>query len=818
MTASIVIVEDESVVALDLSSCLKELGYRVQGTASSAEEALALVEAHRPDLVLMDIRLEGEVDGIAAASEVHARFRTPVVYLTAYAEEGTVARAEATHPYGYLLKPIDARSLEVTVRMALARRQAELAVEQSEQRLKLAMDTAGLGVLEWEEGSEHLGLTHVAGHAEGILGSGSELVDQGWPGLLARMDADDRLLVQRDLAQGDGVSRTVHMRLDGERWGWADVQARRFPQAAPTQRLVGVIRDVSLREQQLDELCQASAVFNTAQEALVVVDTDLAILSVNPAFEALMGYTPGEVRGRNLEDFLHQHARSGAFYEGLARTPQGRWHGEVACRHHDGRALLTWLELSVVRSAQGRLSHFVMAYSDLSPMKAAQDQLDYLANHDELTGLGNQHLLHQELRKVVHRAGAQHPKGLVALLLVNIDRFQQVNEGVGEGAGDVLLKAVAHHLRKHLGQQDMAMRMGLDDFAVVLPNVLNREEAIRLGHRLITELQLPMTMPGHHRVSLHASVGLTIFPEHAERPERLIQLAHSALYDAKILGGGRCSVYSPELAHRERERHALAHQLRAELRSPRQLTLHFQPIVALDGSQVIAFEALLRWQHPEFGHTHPRHIVRMADDLGLLDVLDAWILRSACRLGRTLHDIGHTHLHINVNISGTQLQSDVFAELVNEVLDDTSFPARCLDLEFHESAMLIARDQREVLAALHRRGVNLVIDDLGTGLSSISMFKHLHFHTLKIDGSLVREAPGDAETGQIVRAMVTMAQGLNMAVTAEGIETPEQHRMMQNWGCVNGQGYLFGSALPAEKIPALMRHGVDYLQPRGSVH
>jgi diguanylate cyclase (GGDEF)-like protein/PAS domain S-box-containing protein len=818
MNASIVIVEDEGVVALDLSSSLRQLGYRVKGLAARADQALDLVAEHQPDLVLMDIHLEGEVDGIEAAREIQARFRTPVVYLTAYAEEATLQRAETTRPYGYLLKPFEARTLEATLRMALARRQAELATEQSEQRLRLAMDTAGLGVMEWEEGSSQTSLTHVAGHVEAILGATEELIRQGWPGVLGRMSSNDRQQVKLDLQDEGELNRTVRMRLRDNRWGWADLQARAYPAEDDARRLVGVIRDVTSREDQQDELRQASAVFNTAQEAIVVMGADQAIITVNPAFKALMGYELGEVRGRHVEDFLHQHARSTQFYKGLSRTPHGRWHGEVACRHQDGRTLLTWQEVSVVRGKDGEPSHFVMAYSDLTPIKAAQNQLDYLTFHDEITGLGNHHLLQQELRKAMQRAASQSAPPTLVLLLINIDRFRQVNESFGNQSGNLLIKAVAHHLRKHLASSDMIMRVAHDDFAVMLPAVPNSEEAIRLAHTLISQLQVPMTLPGHHSVRLSASVGLAYYPEHTDRPERLMQQAQSALYDAKVLGRGRCSVYSPELAHRERERHELAEQLRAELRNPRQLALHYQPVVALDGRKVVALEALLRWNHHEFGQTHPRALVRMADDLGLLDVLDGWILRNACRLGRTLHDMGHEQMVICVNVSGTQLHSANFAEMAAQVLRETGFPAACLELEFHESVMLIARDQREVLMALRALGVRLVIDDLGTGMSSISMLKQLQFHRVKIDGSLVREAPVDADASQIVKAMVELAQGLDIAVTAEGIETPQQLLMLQAWGCGQGQGYLFGAALPAEKIPGLLRHGLGQGDAPAALH
>lgn len=822
MTASIVIVEDEGVVALDLSSSLRHLGYRVKGMAARAEEALAMVDAHRPDLVLMDIHLEGEVDGIEAAREIQSRFRTPVVYLTAYAEAGTLARAETTRPYGYLLKPFEARALEATLRMALARRQAELATEQSAQRLQLALDTAGLGVLEWQEGATQPdaapGFTHTEGHLEAIFGATEALLQEGWPGLLSRMHAEDQALVQRDLREDGHLNRTVRLRMPPRRWGWADVQARAYPDEPPMRRVVGVIRDVSEREQNLVALRQASAVFDTAQEALVVLDAQLAIVAVNPAFHELMGHTQGDVQGRHVEDFLHQHPRSASFYQSLARNPLGRWHGEVACRHRDGRALLTWQQVSVVRDAHGQIGHYVMAYSDLSPMKAAQNQLDYLSRHDELTGLGNQLELQQALRKALQRAHNLEASPVLAVAVLHIDRFRQVKEAFGPDRSTLLLKAVAHHLRRHLRPQDMAMRIGHEDFAVLMPDLEDAAQALRLMQTVIAELQVPMTLPGHHSVRLSACAGLALYPEHAERAERLIQLAQSALYDAKALGRGRCSVYSSAMAARERERHELSEQLRAELRNPRQLALHYQPVVALDGRQVVALEALLRWNHPEFGHTHPRALVRMADDIGLLDVLDGWILRSACRMGRTLHDMGHTQLVISVNVSGSQLQSPQFATLVDTVLGECGFPAEKLELEFHESAMLIVRDHREVLTDLQELGVNLVIDDLGTGMSSISMLKQLAFHRIKIDGSLVREAPDDPAASQIVKAMVDLAQGLGMAVTAEGIETPQQHEMLKAWGCALGQGYLFGSALPADKVPALLRHGVGYITPPGSVH
>ncbi|WP_052370336.1 diguanylate cyclase domain-containing protein [Chromobacterium haemolyticum] len=510
MGNGLLIVEDEGVVALDLQTSLESLGYRVLGVCANADDAVRRAEADQPDLVLMDIHLDGDVPGTEAARVIRERFQIPSIFLTAYAEDDMLRNAEVSAPYGYLLKPYQLRELNASVRMGLARRRA--------------VEAARLGVWEW-------------GGRRGEMVWAEEFLDafpfsvakNGRPALLGMAEAEAAELA-RDLGSGRALQKTLKINAEGA-VRWVELCGRNFAAEGESARWVGVARDVT--EAYLSEvrLRQASVVFQASAEGILVLDHARRIVSANESFYRLTDLSAEEALGEDPDVCLHVEPHGEAFYRRL-EGERYFWQGEVMCRRRN-EVFPCWQHASVVRDVEGRVSHYVLAISDISAIRAAEAHIHFLAYHDQLTGLGNRHFLQVELEKEIIRAKRRNE--CIALLFIDLDGFKAVNDGWGHEAGDALLVAMAERLRQHVRGEDLVVRLGGDEFLVVAPG-LDREEACGvMVRRLLSVLAQPVALDGGE-CSVSASIGVAFFPENGGDLGGLLHAADRAMYEAKRAG------------------------------------------------------------------------------------------------------------------------------------------------------------------------------------------------------------------------------------------------------------------------------------------
>jgi diguanylate cyclase (GGDEF)-like protein/PAS domain S-box-containing protein len=800
--ASIVVVEDERIVALDLSQRLAEMGYRVLGTAARGEDALRAVASLRPDLVLMDIDIEGSIDGIEAACRIRETSRTPVVFLTAYAEDETLARAQASRPYGYLIKPYESRELHAAIQVALARHDADATVERSEERLRLAMEAAELTVWEWDPRSDRVVVAR-AGDGMSTLG-----------GLLEGLSAADREAIRTTLLHGATVAGTWPVRRAGQEPGWIELNAKPAPgtrlsdpraprpDGGPT-RVVGVLRDVTARRRAEERLRQAGVVFERIADAIVMTDARRRIVSVNPAFVALTGWTPAEVAGRDVEALLHEPPRPEAFWEALAHAPDGHWHGETALRRRDGRRLTALQTVSRVPEAEDDSVRYVITCSDLTSIRLAQEQLSYLAHHDVLTGLPNRALLDERLDHELQRA-RRSGQG-VALMFIDLDGFKTINDSLGHAAGDRLLQEVARRLRASIRDADTASRLGGDEFLVVMTDLAHPEDAGVLAGKLLALLAEPVDL-AERRVTVSASIGVAVFPQDGGDRGTLMMAADSAMYAAKAHGRNHVSFYTRALAGRARRRLDVEQGLRRSLERG-EMALHFQPIVDLRDGRLVAAEALLRWQRRDGAPVAPQQFVPIAEDSGQIEAIGAFVLARACEHAAGWRAAGLALPRLCVNVSPRQLERGDFAGLLQRMLADAGLPPGQLEVEVTETALRAGAASLRQLDTLKGLGVAIAIDDFGTGYSSLSALKHLPLDRLKVDRSFVHDLPGDPSAVAIVETIVAMSRTLGLRVTAEGIETSAQLAALRRIGCESGQGFLLGVPMAADAFAGRLRAG-----------
>jgi len=453
----------------------------------------------------------------------------------------------------------------------------------------------------------------------------------------------------------------------------------------------------------------------------------------------------------------------------------------------------------------GRFFGFRGFASDLTKMRQSEVELDRLARQDSLTGLPNREVLRRALDDAL--VGAVRRKHRCSVFLLDLDRFKAVNDTLGHPAGDTLLRLVSLRLREVIGELGQVGRLGGDEFEVVLPATSSKDELSGLAQGIIDSLSRPYTINGTV-VTIGASVGIVTSDYDDRTSDDLMRDADLALYAAKAAGKGCFRFFAPEMHEAARERQLMESDLRVALEKG-QLRLVYQPCVDASSEAVTGFEALIRWDHPEHGPVSPVQFIPLAEEIGLINEIGEWVLRTACAEAVNWP----AHITVAVNLSPIQFKSHALPTLVRMVLSDTDLPAKRLELEITEGVFLSNDDHvHDMIGSLKAIGLKLALDDFGTGYSSLSYLQRVPFDKIKIDRSFVSGASNpESRNAALIRAMVGLASDLKMQTTAEGVETQEELLLVRNLGCSLVQGYIFGKPMPAEEARELAAKGAATL-------
>ena len=584
--------------------------------------------------------------------------------------------------------------------------------------------------------------------------------------------------------------------------GWAEL--RSAPIEWEGRKAYGIgVRDITERKLSDDRLLQAATVFESTREGVLMTDANKRILRINRAFTDITSYTEAEAIGQQpsmLRSGRHDAKFYAAMWASIAAT--GHWQGEIWNRRKNGEVYPELLSISAITDKSGEVTNYVGVFADISRLKATESQLDFLAHHDPLTRLPNRLLL---LSRVEHAIEVALRDGkMLALLMIDLDRFKDVNDSFGHLTGDDLLQQVAKQLNSRLRGIDTLCRLGGDEFTVLMENIAHPEDAARVANDIITTLGEPWLLSNGKEVRIGASVGISLFPEHGATPVELLQQADTALYQAKAEGRGRFKYFSEDLTHSARARMDLEVRLRRAI-DKGELRAFYQPQVNVDNGRIVGAEALIRWQDPDQGLIPPLRFIPVAEETGLITAIGNWILKETCRQGKRWIEAGLPPLTLAVNVSPHQFLHSNLEEVVAETLAETGFPANRLELELTESALM----QREheairILSRLHALGVRLAIDDFGTGYSSLAYLKLFPLDVLKIDKSFIDDIPHHRDDMEIATAIVAMAHTLRLKVLAEGVETKAQLAFLQAQGCDLYQGYLTSPPVPSDQFEKLL--------------
>ncbi|MEY3880577.1 MAG: hypothetical protein RIQ94_1373 [Pseudomonadota bacterium] len=551
------------------------------------------------------------------------------------------------------------------------------------------------------------------------------------------------------------------------------------------------------------QLMLAAKVFEQSNEGFMITDTNLNIIKINDAFTLITGYSESDVlglranilsSGQDEQDFYNK------FWESI--NVQNYWQGEIWNKRKNGEIYPELLNISVVRDNAGNISQYIGVFTDITQLKASEAELDYLAHHDVLTTLPNRLMLFSRLEHAIEAAKRDGKQ--LALLMLDLDRFKNVNDSFGHLAGDQLLQLVATRLTTRLRGMDTVSRLGGDEFTVLLENISHPEDAARIAQEIIADISNPWAIPNCGEVLIGVSIGISLYPQYGDTPELLLQQADTALYKAKESGRNRFAYFSNEFTLAARERIEMEARLRRAI-VHNELRVYYQPQIDIISGEMVGAEALVRWQDPIEGLIQPNRFIPMAEQTGLITVLGTWVLRETCRQGRQWIDQGLKPLTLAVNVSPCQLRQGDISALVADILLETRFPAEYLELELTESGLMDHQsDVIGLLIKLRGQGVRLAIDDFGTGYSSLAYLKRFPLDVLKIDKSFIDDIPHHQNDMKIAATIIAMGHTLGFKVLAEGVETQQQLDFLQAQGCDLYQGYLKNRPLPADDFIKLL--------------
>ncbi len=663
---------------------------------------------------------------------------------------------------------------------------------------------------QYDTGSSPLADRALVAAEHGQQARAVQILSLDFPPARYKMDIEmDRLVAALDTYRLASAAREEKTTRHTIRVGWAMqglVLALSLAVAALVLRMIGASLKRMARAQEAVERSETRfrSLVQNSTDGICILGADGFVTYTSPTAEKLRGIAPQDLLARDGLDSVHpeDRARAEMTLSQSLENPGANFSTELRLSH----AQQGWIHCELIANnllANPGVEGILITYRDITERRTFEHQLQHQAFHDTLTGLANRARFMDRLEQSLARA--RRRQGRLAVLFLDLDNFKVINDSLGHQAGDELLCIVARRITDCARPEDTVARLGGDEFTLLL-ELAQVEDAFAIAERITQVLEIPISLQGHE-VYVTASIGIATSLDGAGEPDSLLRDADVAMYQAKNTGKAHHVLFEQSMNSQAMERLEMEMELRRAL-DIGELRVHYQPIIDLETGQVSEMEALVRWEHPRLGMIAPARFIPIAEETGLIAPLGRWVLREACRQGQLWHlERPHQHppLSISVNLSVKQLQQPHLVDEVAEILAETGFAPSSLKLEITESVMMLnAEATITQLYELRSLGVHLAVDDFGTGYSSMAYLSRLPIDTLKIDRAFVQRLGSQAEDDAIVRAIVSLAKTLNLSVTSEGIETPEQLAHLQSLGCDRGQGYLYARPLTPSAAHAFL--------------
>ena len=569
-----------------------------------------------------------------------------------------------------------------------------------------------------------------------------------------------------------------------------------------------IYRDITKRKQSENALIQSQirnrTVLEAAPDPMIVRDMEMRVIYLNPAFTRVFGWHMDEVLNQTIdfvpeesipetEEFMEQ-IRMGFAFSGV----------ETKRLSKTGRKVDVSISGAVFLDTDGKPEGFINTLQDIGERRKKDEELRYVAYHDTLTGLPNRKSFYMRMDDLLHHSGRRDSDRAWALMLIDLDKFKQVNDALGHDTGDQLLKGVSDRLKSCIRESDHLFRLGGDEFTIILTSLKRDIDVARVAQKVLDTISRPFRCNGNE-IFTSASTGICIFPTDGWDVAGLVKSADMAMYSAKESGGGCFQFFTEEMNQKALHRMKMEGSLRKALERD-ELLLYYQPMVNVS-HRIVGMEALLRWHHPEFGLIFPADFIRITEETGIIVSVGQWVLETAAMHVKQLHEMGFSELIVSVNVAARQLQEPNFEQLVIETVKKIGISPKSLRLEVTESSVIQNLDVViPKMKKLREEGITFSIDDFGTGYSSLSYLKRFPIDVLKIDRSFIVDSMKSQGDQEIIKTIISMAHNLDLDTVAEGVETLEQKSFLARNGCGCMQGFLFSPPISVDEFMALLSH------------
>ena len=590
----------------------------------------------------------------------------------------------------------------------------------------------------------------------------------------------------------------------GDDWLWIEDSGKavKFDSSGDPVRMLGTRRNINAEKKRDEQVRLAKSVFDHTSEGVFVLDSNFCFISVNPAFCNITGYSKVDIEGHYFIELSNTPQKYKVFNQAkIEIESSGQWQAEIFEKRKDGNYFPVWIQINSITNGHGDIEYYAGLLSDITARKEADEKLNYLLNYDDLTGLANRSLFRDRLHSAVNKVRQDNLK--YCLIMVDIDRFKQINDSLGHEVGDYLLKEVSQRITSAIRNADTIARLSSDEFAMLI-EYQSEEEASSQASNILKSLSAPYFV-AENELLISCSIGISQLPKDALELQPLLQQAAMATQQAKYLGGNNIQFYNEGLENQSQYHMEIEGELRKAMQN-NELEVFYQPKVNVHTKRIESAEALVRWRHPARGLISPSEFIHIAEDSGLIAEIGKFVLLKSCIQAKQWTDDGTATITVSVNVSAHQLRHENLPQAVSNVLKKTQLPESQLELELTESALM---ENLSAATALLKKlcslGVSISLDDFGTGYSSLSHLKRFPVDALKIDRSFIRDITSKQEDEAIVNAIIVLGHSLNLKVIAEGVESKEQLVLLDQLGCDEIQGYFIAKPLSSNDMTAMLK-------------
>ncbi|RYD04322.1 hypothetical protein N752_15880 [Desulforamulus aquiferis] len=811
--ALVLVVDDSKFMRFKLREFLENEGYLVE-EAENGEKALAAYNLHKPDMVLMDCVMP-VMNGFTACAHIRqipGGERVPIIIITSLYDDKDVEQAYKAGATDFITKPVNWAVLRNRVGRLIKASVTERTLGLSEAFAQTIIENALDGIITINSGGYILTFNKAAesifGHkAIEVLGENANILVDNLNCTEKQCYLDIASLRLEELA-GETRAMVAHRKEGGS--FPVEITASRF-RAMGEILYTLIIRDISERKRKEERFRESEERYRTLTENMYDLISEIDIngfyLYASPNFEDVLGYSPLELKGKQIAELTYFEDVDDVMKE-LHNIYEHKNTGHLIARfvHKDGEIKRFESTGKTYKAASGD-SRIVFVSRDITERQRYEDTIRYQAFHDALTGLPNRMLFTDRLN--LELAHTKRNKQVLAVLFLDLDRFKLINDTLGHGVGDQILKEVSIRIAASVREDDTVARLGGDEFTILLPEVKLAENAAKVAGKILETINKPFEIYGH-KLYLSTSIGIVIYPDDGEDCETLLKNADTAMYLAKEKGRNNYQLYTPTMNEKAFERLEMESSLRRALEQ-QEFVLFYQPKISIENGQIIGMEALIRWQHPQRGLIPPIEFIPIAEDTGLIVPIGEWVLRTACIQNKEWQKAGYTPIRVAVNISSRQFQLQNLADTISRILAETGLEPNWLELEITESVAMENGDYTiQMLEKLTKMGIQLSIDDFGTGYSSLSYLNRFPINKLKIDKSFITNLSRGNEDAAIASTVIVLGRSLRIGVVAEGVETPEQYNFLKECNCDEMQGYLFSKPVPAKEFERMLKERIYY--------